>query len=140
MLASMLATVTVIILSFGSKTMETPKCIIKVYWNATCPCTVNAQFQELQAGLFTWAMAHHPHSAGCAMMPVFSYQRGMVHREESQMTTKLLKGSHNIDTQFFIPFDRKTDDRDERPLVYPGHIIYAVTVFRNLLVTSMLVA
>ena len=119
-MASTLAALPIAVASVSFSCFQLEPMASKVFWNATTPCQISVSFFELQHALFSWAMHHHSHSATLALMPVFSWVRGMVHKQETDLQERLAAGGHNIDMQFYVPFGKKTDERDERPGVYPG--------------------
>ncbi len=41
------------------------------------------------------------------------------------MITELSKGNHNLDWQYNVIFKEKVDQRDLRPMVYPGCFVFA---------------
>ena len=63
-------------------------------------------------------------SAALVINPVFTYSKGKLHLEEGKLVDLLAKGNHNLDWQFSIIFKGKSDDRDLRPMVYPGQFVF----------------
>ena len=63
-------------------------------------------------------------SAAVVINPVFTYSKGQLHLEEQKPVDLLAKGNHNLDWQFSILFKEKSDDRDLRPMVYPGRFVF----------------
>ena len=63
-------------------------------------------------------------SAAVVINPVFTYSKGKLHLEEQKPVNLLAKGNHNLDWQFSILFKEKSDDRDLRPMVYPGRFVF----------------
>ena len=63
-------------------------------------------------------------SAAVVINPAFTYNKGKLHLEEGKLVDLLAKGNHNLDWQFSVLFKEKTDDRDLRPMVYPGRFVF----------------
>ena len=95
-----------------------------VFLNWAAPCLVASGTQTNQIAVMTWALHDNMQSAGLVLSPVFSYNRGRLHLEETKMIDWLSKGNHNLDWQFSLVFKDKVDDRDMRPMVYPGRFIF----------------
>ena len=47
------------------------------------------------------------------------------------MVNDLTKGNHNLDCSFSLLFKDQIDQRDERPMVYPGNLVFPSPVAMN---------
>ena len=99
-----------------------------VWWQMAAPCLVATEHMDKQTALLTWAISDNMQSIGLVQTPVFTYQKGQLHVEESKMIKLLTKGNHNIDHSYSLLFKDKHDSRDHRPLVYPGRMVFASPV------------
>ena len=95
-----------------------------VFMNWAAPCIIPALQQDHHIGLLAWALHDNMQSCCLAVSPVFSYQRGRVYLEEAKMMKELSKGNHNLDTSFSLLFKEQCDARDQRPMVYPGRLVF----------------
>ena len=93
-------------------------------WNATAPSLMCAELQVQQCSVLAWALHDSMQSVGIVLMPVFTYNKGKLHLEETKMIDQLTKGNHNIDWQFCIQFTDQCDERDLRPMNYPGRFVF----------------
>ena len=80
--------------------------------------------QDHQISVLSWALSENMQSAAVVINPVFTYSKGKLHLEEQKPVNLLAKGNHNLDWQFSILFKEKSDDRDLRPMVYPGRFVF----------------
>ena len=92
--------------------------------NWAAPCLVPIPIQDNQISLLSWALSENMQSAAVVINPVFTYNKGELHLEEGKLVDLLAKGNHNLDWQFSIIFKEKSDDRDLRPMVYPGRFVF----------------
>ena len=95
------------------------------YLNWTAPCLIKEEFQHIQIGCMSWGISENMQSVGVVNSPVFTYNKGRLHLEESKCSELLTKGNHNIDVSFYMNFTDKQDGRDGRPMVYPGRFVFA---------------
>ena len=72
--------------------------------NAAAPCMIPSTTQAQQMSVLCWALHDNMQSVGIVLMPVFTYDKGKLHLEETRMIEQLTKGNHNIDWQFCIQF------------------------------------
>ena len=80
------------------------------------------------------ALSENMQSAAVVINPVFNYTKGKLHMEEQKLVDLFAKGNHNLDWQFSILFGEKSDDRDLRPMVYPGRVVLRPMVYPGRLV------
>ena len=80
---------------------------------------------EAQTNVLCWAMSDNMQSIALVLTPVFTYNKGKLHIEETKIMECLTKGNHNLDWQFIVQFKDKVDERDMRPMVYPGRFVFA---------------
>ena len=92
--------------------------------NWAAPCLVPVPIQDNQISVLSWAPSENMQSADVVINPVFTYNKGKLHLEEGKLVDLLAKGNHNLDCQFSIIFKEKSDDRDLRPMVYPGRFVF----------------
>ena len=95
-----------------------------VFLNWASPSAIAVSVQESQLGTLTWALADNMQSVALALSPVFTYSKGKLHVEEAKMLDMLARGNHNLDWQFSVVFKEKSDERDLRPMVYPGRFVF----------------
>ena len=95
------------------------------FLNWTTPCAVTGNMQDMQTGVLTWLLHDNMQSCAVVLAPVFTYTKGRMHLEESKMMQQLIKGNHNVDHFFNVLFKDKCDLRDERPMSYPGRLVFA---------------
>ena len=111
--------------NIASKLAITPSSIpslLALNWAA--PCLVPIPVQDNQISVLSWALSENMQSAAVVINPVFTYNKGKLHLEEGKLVDLLAKGNHNLDWQFSIIFKEKSDDRDLRPMVYPGRFVF----------------
>ena len=95
-----------------------------VLLNWAAPCQIPVKLQEAQTALLTFVLNDEMQSVGMALSPVFSYTKGKLHLEETKMIKQLTQGNHSIDCAFSVIFKDQVDSRDERPMVYPGRLVF----------------
>ena len=95
-----------------------------VWWNVTSPCLIPAHIYQQSVSLLAWALNDQMKSMALVLMPTFSYSKGKLVLEESQLLQKLSAGNHNIDWQWHLLFSERSDARDLRPLVYTGRFVF----------------
>ena len=90
--------------------------------NWAVPSMISSEHQKTQAALVGAVVNNSTHCAGLTIQPVWSTTKGQV----VDVTGKLLKSIENnnvsLDNNFSIIVDNKIDERDERPMNYPGRI------------------
>ena len=96
--------------------------VLLVNW--TVPSLIPHQYQNAQTTLVTWGLNENMSSVGIVLYPVYTNQAGKLHLEEGKATSMLTKGHHNLDYTFSLMFKNQKDRRDQRPLVYPGRMIF----------------
>ena len=92
--------------------------------NWSAPCTIKDQIQQHEIDVLSWALAENMQSCAIVLAPVFSYNKGRVHLEEQKMVKLLANANHNIDCQMVVLFTEQCDQRDDRPMVHPGRLIF----------------
>ena len=95
-----------------------------VFLNWSAPSAIAVPYQRAQTALLAWGLSDHMGSVACCLNPVFSYTRGKLHLEETRMIHELSAGNHNLDCCFSMLFSDQVDERDERPMVYPGRLVF----------------
>lgn len=105
----------------GCSTADIPQL---TFLNRTSPCLTKEKLQNLQASLLTWALHENMQSCATVLMPVFTYNKSKLHLEKASLVTQMTKGNHNLDWEFFLAFKDRTDERDGRPMTYPGLFVY----------------
>lgn len=109
----------------GEKLNITPSEIpAMIFLNWAAPSLIPALVQESQIGMVTWALHDNMQSVAVVTAPVFTYNKGKLHLDETKMLEQLSKGNHNLDWQFSIQFKDRSDERDMRPLNYPGRFVF----------------
>jgi len=98
--------------------------IVALNWAA--PCLIPAKHQDGQINVLSWVLNDNMQSIALVVYPVYSYQKGRLYLEEQKATSVLAKGTHNVDIQFAILFSDQTDQRDARPMVYPGRLVFSL--------------
>ena len=92
--------------------------------NWTSPSLIPDHYQSFQCGLLSWALADNMSSVGLALYPVFTRNPGKLFMDEHKATKMLTQGNHNLDFTFTVVFKEPLDKRDQRPLMYPGRLVY----------------
>ena len=105
----------------GVLTRDVPS-LLALSWAA--PRMVPPHIQDNQISVLTWALSENMQSAAVVINPVFTYTKGKLRVEEQKLVDLLAKGNHMFDWQFSILFGKKSDDRDLRPMVYPGRFVF----------------
>ena len=105
----------------GVATRDVPS-LLALNWAA--PCLVPIPIQDNQISVLSWALSENMQSAAVVINPVFACSKGKLHVEEQKLVDLLAKGYLNLDWQFSILFKEKSDDRDLRPMVYPGRFVF----------------
>jgi hypothetical protein len=103
---------------------EVAKIPIVCFLNWGAPCLISVGVQDAQFNVLAWVTNDNMQSVGVVLYPVFTYQKGKLHLEESKVTQQLTKANHNIDVQFSVLFSDQVDARDLRPMVYPGRFVF----------------
>jgi hypothetical protein len=93
--------------------------------NWTAPCLINASTLDAQVNILSWALHENPNSVGLCLVPTFTYNKGKMLMEETKLLESLAKGNHNLDWHFAVIFGSRFDERDLRPLVYPGRFVFS---------------
>ena len=96
--------------------------VVTVNWAS--PSLIPVGVQDKQAAVMTWALHDNVDSVCKILAPVWSYSKGKLHLQETQMMTHITHGGHNVDSHFSILFKDQVDSRDKRPLMYPGRIVF----------------
>ena len=99
-----------------------------IFGNWTAPALMHASVQEASVQILTWGLHDNLNSVGVALGPVFTYNKGKLHLEEAKLLESLAGGQHNLDWQFSVVFGQKCDQRDLRPMVYPGRFVFSSAV------------
>jgi len=94
------------------------------FLNRTSPCLVSQKVQDNQISVLTWGLHENMQSAGLVLDPVFTYSKSKLHLEKASVISQLTKGNHNLDHSFFLTFKDKCDERDGRPMTYPGTFVF----------------
>ena len=82
----------------GQKLNITPSEIPAIiFLNWAAPSLIPAPVQESQIGMLTWALHDNMQSVAVVTAPVFTYNRGKLHLDETKMLEQLSKGNHNLD-------------------------------------------
>lgn len=101
----------------------------KVLWNGSTPCQTSAAHMDLFGEFTAWALNDVNQSVAQVLTPIYSRNSHGIFSEEKTLCEQLLKGHHNIDTTWYIPFKMDgTDVRDTRPLCYPGRMVFSTTL------------
>jgi hypothetical protein len=103
---------------------DTAKIPIVCFLNWSAPCVISSTVQDAQCNVLSWVTNDNMQSVGVVLYPVFTYQKGKLHLEESKVTQQLTKANHNLDIQFSVLFAEQVDARDLRPMVYPGRFVF----------------
>ncbi len=92
--------------------------------NWCAPSTHSANASKSQVELLAWALAENTNNLGIVLMPVHSNHKNKVVLTEKTAMDRLGKCSFNLDHQFCVLFSHRVDGRDNRPLMYPGRLIF----------------
>ena len=93
------------------------------FGNWAAPCMINSDELELQISMASWVTAMSPNNITAIIMPQFCWKKGQLFLAERMITNLLSQQLLNFDTKFGLPFRKKPDARDERPLFYDGRIL-----------------
>lgn len=101
---------------------ESIHCIAFLNWSA--PAIFSAQTQKAQAGLCGGIVNGLGRSIGVCLSPIHFYKRGSLHKAEQNCLTLLTNSALNTDTRFAVAYASKTDEREKRPMLHPGFILF----------------
>ena len=83
---------------------------------------------KCEVDLLGWVLSESQHNVGLVHMPVHSNHKNRLVLTESNALTKLTKCNFNLDYQYNIMFKTRLDARDNRPLMYPGRLVFPGTL------------
>ena len=90
--------------------------------NWTAPSLIPAEHIKLQAAMMGAVAGMGKHCAGLLLQPVFAYKQGQVMAANASLM-KLIENNNGIlDSNFSVVFERKSTEREDRPMNYPGRM------------------
>ena len=93
------------------------------YLNWAAPSCIKASAQRCQPQLMGYMAADDVQKMlGIILEPVYYHQRGQLFNVQHQALKALTEAGLNLDQQFYLQFEAKSDCRDSRPTSYPGRI------------------
>ena len=99
--------------------------VITVVWlNYTAPCMISNCEMAIQMHLLNYIMNEENHNIGIHLNPVWNHKKGQVWVVDHVVSQQLARqAACNIDTQFALLFNDRSDLRDGRPMTYLGRIL-----------------
>lgn len=92
--------------------------------NLCSSCSLKTEVLSAQANITSWLLTENESSIGILTLPVFTYRKQSVWRARSSVMEMFSKGPVSMDTDFQILYKDQNDARDERPMTYPGVLIF----------------
>ena len=96
------------------------------FLNWCAPCSIKTNYQQHQAQLFAYCLSQRDDNLGMLQLPVYAHAKGHLRDTETKALDMVCAGGAIADQIYIIPFTDRHDQRDTRPLTYPGRILYNV--------------
>ena len=95
--------------------------IALVNWSA--PSLMSKHVQTAQLQLINAILAENPANLGLALFPVHAYKGGKLYEQVYALSKACATtGNMNVDREFNLVLSGRTDERDARPMMYPGRV------------------
>ena len=110
--------------------------------NWVSPSTIPSNIQDQQSTLAAQLVHQEGNkNIGLLLMPLFSWKEHQLFNMQSMIPKPLVQKGCSLDLGFALMYDKKADERDSRPLLYPGRIITSGQGLKkpNMWLKSMLV-
>ncbi|CAE7215022.1 unnamed protein product, partial [Symbiodinium sp. CCMP2456] len=95
--------------------------------NFVAPALIKAEHQAAMLKVMQHSLADVQNVA-VLLAPLFSYKKNGRYNEEKAVLQRVSMTGAQMDRVFSLIFNDKLDDRDDRPLVYPGHLLTSPSV------------
>ncbi|CAE7932565.1 unnamed protein product [Symbiodinium necroappetens] len=95
--------------------------------NFVAPALIKAEHQAAMLKVTQHSLADVQNVA-VLLAPLFSYKKNGRYNEEKAVLQRVSMTGAQMDRVFSLIFNDKLDDRDDRPLVYPGHLLTSPSV------------
>ena len=94
--------------------------------NFSAPSLVPSAAQSSIIQAMNFILAESPHAIGVVLMPTHAWKKGQVWMVDQAITKTLVhQGGCHVDKEFTVVFNDRSDVRDDRPLTYPGRIVWS---------------
>ena len=94
--------------------------------NFAAPSLVPAAAQSSIIQSMNFILAESPNAIGVVLMPVHSWKKGQVWMVNQAITKNMVhQGGCHVDKEFTVVFNERCDTRDDRPLTYPGRLVWS---------------
>ncbi|CAE7272121.1 unnamed protein product [Symbiodinium microadriaticum] len=95
--------------------------------NFVAPALIKAEHQAAMLKVMQHSLADVQNVA-VLLAPLFSYKKNGRYNEEKAVLQRVSMTGAQMDRVFSLIFNDKLDERDDRPLVYPGHLLTSPSV------------
>lgn len=99
--------------------------MVIAWLNWVAPSTVPAPVQSAQATIMGNVLHVSDKAIGLYLAPLHTYKRGNLWMLEHACLKALAHRALNLDKAFGLVFESKVDQREARPLLYPGRFLMA---------------
>ncbi|CAE7881797.1 unnamed protein product [Symbiodinium sp. KB8] len=93
--------------------------------NFVSPCLIKADHQGAIFKFLQHSLAD-VNNVAVLLNPLFSYKKNGRYAEEHAVLQRIAMTGVQMDRVFSMLFSEKLDDREDRPLSYPGHLLTSV--------------
>eukprot|EP00439_Symbiodinium_sp_Y106_P034386 s8141_g4.t1 len=93
--------------------------------NFVSPCLIKADHQGAMFKFLQHSLAE-VNNIAALLNPLFSYKKNGRYAEEHSVLQRIAMTGVQMDRVFSLLFNEKLDDREDRPLIYPGHLLTSV--------------
>ena len=100
------------------------ECQLVCELNWTSFALFHEEYKKVQMQLLTWALGQNAGNLGVLFMPIFTNQKNKLFLIEESVMKKLKTAPFIWDHNFSFMFKDRCDGRDNRPMCYPGRILF----------------
>lgn len=111
--------------------MPTDHQVTIIFLNWCCPSSISSSEYTAQANFLASVLHSGDRNIGMLMQPVWVYKRGSLWMAEAQALKTLANKGVHVDKTFNVLLKNKKDERDNRPMCYPGRLLLADHVKAN---------
>ena len=104
----------------GLQSTDAISVIVMNNWAA--PSVISSDHQKLQAAITGAVCNRGSHCAGLTVQPVWSYAKGQVVDTGAKLLKLIENNNVMLDGNFSIIFEKRSDEREDRTLNYPGRL------------------
>lgn len=98
--------------------------VVLVLINWISPSTISSTSLQGQAEIVKDVLSENSKNMGLLLSPMWTYKRGGLWSQEEMIMRLLVKKGVLLDHVFTLLFGEKVDNRDGRPLAFPGRFVF----------------